>query len=158
MNLSLSSTERFTPMQNQSQTASWQHTAIHSSAEIPSLAETMAKQMLAAGFTDKDVFCFRLAVEEAIVNGVNHGNRADPAKRVSVRHCISPAEAIVEVEDEGSGFNPEAVADPLAPENIERPSGRGIFLMRFYMSWIKYNPRGNCVTLCRANTAAARAC
>lgn len=153
MKLSLSA-KRSTAMQNQANVPNWYDAEVHTSADIPALAESMSQQMAAAGFTDKDIFCFRLAVEEAIVNGINHGNQADPAKTVHVRYSITRAEAVVEVEDEGPGFNPQEIPDPLAPENIERPSGRGIFLMRFYMSSVKYNGRGNCVTLSRTNSTA----
>ncbi len=56
---------------------------------------------------------------------------------------------VVEIEDQGLGFDPGEVADPLAPENLERPSGRGLLLMRTYMSNVCHNEQGNCICLCK---------
>lgn len=150
--VSLPSTERCNPMQDRT-IERWQHAEVHAPADVAPLAQKLGDELSRAGYTDKDAFCLRLAVEEAIINGIRHGNHLEPGKKVQVRYAISYSEAVVEIEDEGSGFDPNRIADPLAPENIEKPSGRGIFLMRFYMTWVKYNERGNCVTLCRCNSA-----
>jgi serine/threonine-protein kinase RsbW len=104
-------------------------------------------------FPKKDLFGVRLAVEEALVNAVKHGNRGDPAKEARLRFHVNPEFALIEVEDEGAGFDPAQVPDPLAPENLERPSGRGLFLIRKYMTWMRHNERGNCVTMCKHRTA-----
>ena len=58
-----------------------------------------------------------------------------------------------DTEEPLTGFNPDDLPDPLDPENLERPSGRGVFLIRHYMTWVRYNPRGNCVTLCKGKSA-----
>jgi serine/threonine-protein kinase RsbW len=89
----------------------------------------------------------RLALEEALVNAVKHGNKGDATKRVRVRYQVTAAGVLVEVEDDGTGFDPLKVPDPCAPENLERLSGRGLLLMRSYMTWVRFNPCGNCVTL-----------
>jgi serine/threonine-protein kinase RsbW len=89
----------------------------------------------------------RLGLEEALVNAVRHGNRGDPRKRVRVRYRVAPQEVWAEVEDEGPGFDPGAVPDPTGPERLERPGGRGLLLMRHYLSSVSYNERGNAVTL-----------
>lgn len=154
---SFSPTERRDAMQNRTLPTRWQHVEVRATAFIAAIADDIGTQMTEAGFTDKDIFCLRLAMEEAIVNAIKHGNRADPQKRVLVRYSVSVLEALVEVEDEGTGFDFDHIPDPLAPENIEKPSGRGIFLMRFYMTWVRFNERGNCVTLCRANSAHVEA-
>ena len=60
-----------------------------------------------------------------------------------------------EVRDEGMGFDPLKVPDPLAPENLERSSGRGLLLIRSYMTSIRFNKRGNCVRLCKERTRAS---
>ena len=62
--------------------------------------------------------------------------------------------ATVEVEDEGEGFDRSSVPDPLAPENLERSSGRGLLLMRHYLTWMGYNARGNCVRLCKCRSVS----
>ena len=81
------------------------------------------------------------------VHGNEHGNREDPAKSVRVYYCVSPRDIVTEVEDQGKGFNPSEVPNPLAPENLERPGGRGVFLMRHYMTFVQFNERGNRVLL-----------
>ena len=106
--------------------------------------------MAQAGFSERDQFGARLSLEEAIVNGIKHGNREDPGKFVLVSFAVDDRQMTTEVEDQGPGFSPERVPDPLAPENIERPGGRGVFLMRHYMTSVHYNDRGNRVTLAKA--------
>ncbi|MBW3538833.1 MAG: ATP-binding protein [Planctomycetes bacterium] len=98
-------------------------------------------------FPPRDVFGVRLALEEALVNAIKHGNGMDPEKNVHVRCRVNDVSAVVEIEDEGPGFRPETIPDPTAEENLEKPSGRGIMLMRAFMSDVSYNDRGNCVRL-----------
>jgi serine/threonine-protein kinase RsbW len=129
--------------------AGWWRIRITSTAEVGALLETVADQMAFRGYPDADVFAVRLAVEEAIVNAVKHGNGGDPAKEVCVRCKVGAERVLVEVEDQGRGFNPDRVPDPLALENLERSCGRGVFLMRYYLTWVRYNEQGNRVTLCK---------
>jgi serine/threonine-protein kinase RsbW len=105
--------------------------------------------MLAKGYADKEIFGVRLALEEAIVNAVKHGNRNDPARSVHLRYRLTSQRVLLEIEDEGNGFDPHQVPDPLAPENLERSGGRGLLLMRTYMNSVRYNRRGNRVTMCK---------
>lgn len=117
--------------------------------EVEGVLSALCRELEAAGYPEKDIFAVRLSLDEAIVNGIKHGNRGDPGKTVCVRYRLAPESLWVEVEDQGEGFDPKQVPDPLAPENLERCSGRGLFLMRAYMTWVRYNERGNCVTLCK---------
>src|SRR5262245_15778958 len=98
-------------------------------------------------FTDHDIFAIRLAVEEALVNAIKHGNQTDRDKNVRVVYHISPDRFEVEIADEGPGFDPGDVPDPTAPENIERPCGRGLLLMRHYMTEVAYLDRGRAVRM-----------
>jgi serine/threonine-protein kinase RsbW len=132
----------------------WEHVAIHRSAEVGALLEDVAERLRAAGYSHKEEFGVRLALEEAIVNAIKHGHGGDPTKQVNVRYRVEADRVTVEVEDEGPGFRPEAVPDPLAPENRERDCGRGLLLMRHYMTTVRYNDRGTCVTLCKCRTGA----
>jgi serine/threonine-protein kinase RsbW len=116
---------------------------------VPSLLDELVAALAGLGYSRRDRMSVRLAVEEAVVNGLRHGNRDDPRKRVRVRYYLSPEVVLVEVEDEGPGFDPVNVPDPTAPENLDRPSGRGLFLMRHCMSWLRYHGRGNRLTLCK---------
>ena len=79
-----------------------------------------------------------LAVREAVANAIKHGNGSDPGKQVEVEVRVDAGEVEVAVRDEGPGFDPAAVADPLAPENLLRPGGRGIFYMRSLMDEVEY--------------------
>jgi serine/threonine-protein kinase RsbW len=115
---------------------------------VPAL-DRVSAALSAAGYPERDAFALRLALEEALVNALKHGHRCDPSKEVRLRYRVTAEEAVAEVEDQGPGFDPAAVPDPLAPENLEKPSGRGLLLMRRYLSWLRFNERGNVVTLCR---------
>ena len=130
----------------------WQQASLSYLGDVVPTVEAVVAAMAAAGYADKDRFAMRLALEEALVNGLKHGNQGDPARRVSVRYRVGPEQALVEAEDQGPGFNPDDVPDPLAPENLERPGGRGLLLMRAYLTWVRYNDRGNAVTLCKSRS------
>ncbi len=79
-----------------------------------------------------------MAVREAVANAIEHGNRSDPGKRVQVVLDYLPGELVVKVHDEGDGFDPERVSDPLAPVNLLRSSGRGLLFMKEFMDEINY--------------------
>ena len=116
--------------------------------------EIIEAQLRQCQYEDKEVFGIRLALDEAIVNAIKHGNQMDPSKRVHVRFRILADRFDVVVIDEGSGYNPEEIPDPLAAENLERASGRGLFLMRHYMSEIIVHPPGNRLSLCKVRKSA----
>jgi serine/threonine-protein kinase RsbW len=130
-------------------TAAWREITLHHTCEVSACINTLIDAVAPLNFGERDLFGIRLALEEAIVNGIKHGNRNDPAKAVHIRYQITDTEFLIEIQDDGRGFDPDGVPDPLAPENLQRPGGRGVFLMRHYMTWVSYNERGNCVTMCR---------
>lgn len=94
-----------------------------------------------------DVMGVRLALEEVLMNAIKHGNKMDPAKVVRIQYSVTEEVVAVEVEDQGEGFKPEDVPDPTLPENLERPGGRGVFLIQQFMSSVEFNPRGNLVRM-----------
>jgi serine/threonine-protein kinase RsbW len=96
---------------------------------------------------DHDIFSIRLALEEALVNAIKHGNQMDPGKKVRISYRVLADRFEVAISDEGTGFNPNDVPDPTAAENLERACGRGLMLMRHYMSEVHYNDRGNAVSM-----------
>lgn len=100
-------------------------------------------------FSMRDVFAMRLSLEEAISNAIRHGNRYSADKQVWIRCELSEVLVRVVVRDEGEGFDPELVPDPTLAENLERPSGRGLLLMRAYLSECRYTESGRCLTLVR---------
>ncbi|MGH9856761.1 MAG: ATP-binding protein [Acidobacteriota bacterium] len=89
----------------------------------------------------------RMGLEEALANAVKHGNQRDSSKKVRVHAIVTPDLVQLEIEDEGIGFDPNSVPDPTLPENLEKPSGRGIWLMRHYMDHVQFNNLGNKVEL-----------
>ena len=103
----------------------------------------------ACDYTEHDIFKIRLALEEALVNAIKHGNQMDPDKRVRGSYRVTPDRFEIRIVDEGSGFNPEDVPDPTLPENIEKGCGRGVFLIRGFMTEVKYHAPGNVVTMCK---------
>ena len=105
-------------------------------------------------YSSRDVFGVRLALEEALVNAIKHGNRMDPDKTVRVECAISTEFVRVVIEDQGPGFDPGDVPDPTMEENLERPCGRGIMLMRAFMSTVEYQGRGNVLVLEKRRVSA----
>ena len=96
-------------------------------------------------------FAIKLALEEAITNAIRHGNRNDPTKHITVRYRVTPDEAVIWLSDEGRGFNPEVVPDPTLDENLNKPNGRGIMLMRAYMDEVSFGECGSQVRLVKVN-------
>ena len=123
--------------------------SVHDAAELAPVLDTLTGSLEAAGYSRKEVFGIRLAVEEAVVNSIKHAHGGDPRMTVRFRFRATPERFVAEVEDEGPGFDPGAVPDPLAPENLERDCGRGLLLIRSYMTSVVHNAAGNRVTLCK---------
>jgi serine/threonine-protein kinase RsbW len=102
--------------------------SVDQAEELASAAATRA------GFGEDDLMRIGMAVREAMVNAVAHGNRYNANKKVRFALSFKPAERfMVVIADEGEGFDFEGLPDPLAPENLLRTSGRGIFLIRSFM-------------------------
>jgi serine/threonine-protein kinase RsbW len=114
--------------------------------------EAVLGVMTTVGYPAKDIFTVRLALEESLVNAIKHGHQNDSTKQVKVRYKISQECVLIEVEDQGDGFDPSQVPDPTAPENLGKPCGRGLFLIHHYMSWVHHNNKGNCITFCKYPT------
>jgi serine/threonine-protein kinase RsbW len=95
----------------------------------------------------RDIFCIHLAVHEALINAIEHGNNGDLSKSVHVEASISPDNCHVEITDQGPGFDSQKLPDPTDCAHIECPGGRGVLLMRAFMSRVSYPPPGNRVIL-----------
>jgi serine/threonine-protein kinase RsbW len=98
-------------------------------------------------YSERDLFSIKLALEEAIVNAIKHGNQLDRSKKVRIAYHVDADRFDCLIVDEGPGFDPDEVPDPTAAENLERPCGRGLMLMRHYMTAVHYNDRGNAVSM-----------
>lgn len=117
------------------------------------IQERIIEMMERYSFSERDVFGTRLALEEGIINAIKHGNRMDLDKTVHICWGISGEKVRVVIQDQGAGFQPEDVPDPTADENLERPCGRGLMLMRAFMDVIEYNEVGNQLTIEKRSTA-----
>jgi serine/threonine-protein kinase RsbW len=109
--------------------------------------EEILAQLKRLHWDDHDLFGVRLALEEALVNAIKHGNRHDAAKRVRIVCKASPRRLWVSIADEGTGFDPSSVPDPTDDERLDVPSGRGIALMKAFMCRVEYKSCGNCVVM-----------
>ena len=89
------------------------------------------------GLDENQTLNLGLAVREATINAIKHGNRMDARKKVSVRFQFSRSGVVVSIRDRGRGFDPEATPDPTLPENIHRPHGRGFLLMRAFVDRVE---------------------
>jgi serine/threonine-protein kinase RsbW len=98
-------------------------------------------------WSQQEIFAIHLAVEEALVNAIRHGNGSDQNKHVHVDCKLNPQRLLLEIADEGTGFDPACVPDCTQQNNLLRPSGRGIMLMRNYMSSVKYTEGGHRVVM-----------
>ena len=107
------------------------------------LITEMIDQLRDKNWDEQDVFSIHLALEEALMNAIKHGNQRDVSKKVQVTGIVSKSQFEITVKDEGKGFVRAEVPDPTDDGNVEKTSGRGLMLMEFYMSEVKYNDTGN---------------
>ncbi len=107
------------------------------------------------GYDDQSHFAIKLALEEALINAIKHGNKGDATKRVHVEYRVTADRLEVSVEDEGPGFERAAVPDPTLEENIEKCSGRGILLIEAYMTSVGWSHGGRRMTMVKVNDPAA---
>jgi serine/threonine-protein kinase RsbW len=116
-------------------------------AEARRVQEMIEQALVAHNYSEHDIFSIKLALEEALVNAIKHGNQMDPEKRVYITYRVTHQRFDVRITDEGPGFNPADVPDPTDPDNIERACGRGLLLMRGFMTAVEFHGRGNIVTM-----------
>jgi serine/threonine-protein kinase RsbW len=118
-------------------------------AEARRIQEEIERALQSNRFEERDIFSIKLALEEALVNAIKHGNQMDRTKKVHIAYRVNTERFDIYIADEGPGFDPEDVPDPMAVENLERPCGRGLLLMRHYMTEVVFHPPGNRVTMCK---------
>jgi len=119
----------------------------------PSAVVEVSKQILPKleenNFDKDDIFAVHLTLEEAFLNAVKHGNKMDPTKKVKIDYSVDSEKVEISITDEGTGFEPESVADPRFGDGLYEPGGRGLLLMNSYMDIVKYNDLGNTVYMVR---------
>ena len=114
---------------------------LDSTLETVDSAEQAASRIATeAGFDDEEVMQIAMAVREAAVNAVLHGNAYDPGKKVRLDFEQTGSDLVITIRDQGKGLDLDKIPDPLAPENLLKTSGRGIFLIRSFMDEVQINP------------------
>ena len=123
---------------------------------VDSVAEAFLRH---AQLEDESVERLGLAVREAVANGVQHGNKEDPTKRVTVSFVLNSEEVRIQIQDEGDGFDIESLPDPLDPQNLFKPRGRGILLMNSFMDDVDYSidPSGGTKVVLRKSIESLKA-
>lgn len=134
------------------------HLTIGSRFENIELVQMTVDETLAElGATEEHRHWIGLALREALANAIKHGNLQDTGKQVDVDLDLADGELVLRVSDEGGGFDPDEVKDPLAPENRFRADGRGIFYMKKFMDDVHYGfrPGGGTIVVMRKRLAPA---
>jgi serine/threonine-protein kinase RsbW len=122
-------------------------------AEVRRVQNEIKEALTSHGFDDRDMFHIELAMEEALVNAMKHGNQLDSDKKVFLKYVVNSDHFDVRIEDQGCGFCPDEVPDPTMPENLERACGRGLYMMRSFMTQVQYLGRGNILAMKKAKSA-----
>lgn len=99
------------------------------------------------GYAKVSKFAIKLSLEEALANAFRHGHKDIPHEPVTVEYSVGPSEVRIDIEDRGPGFDPAVIPDPTLDENLEQPTGRGIMLIRAYMTRVGFNATGNRVEM-----------
>ena len=115
--------------------------------EIEQAERSLLQAVEQQQFDTASCFAIRLALEEALSNAFKHGNKNDPRKKVELACHVDAQVVEIDIMDEGEGFDPNSVPDPTAEENIEIPAGRGLTLIRAFMTEVEIHPPGNRVRM-----------
>jgi len=107
------------------------------------IADALLEELQSKGFSEVAIFAVRLAIEEALNNAIRHGNAMDPNKTAELVYEVTDDNVDIRISDEGPGFDYKQVPDPTLDENLDKPTGRGLMLMRAYMDVVEYNDKGN---------------
>ena len=115
------------------------------------LQERILQDVQRHGFSSDSTFAIRIALEEALVNAIKHGNRADPGKKVRVEARVNSRRAEIIIEDQGGGFDRAGIPDPTLDENLHKCSGRGIHLIEAYMDEVQWSRGGRRIKMVKEN-------
>ena len=109
------------------------------------LVREVVTKLKGLNWLENDVFAVNMALEEALMNAIKHGNAGDASKKVAVLMRIRTDSFYARIQDEGMGFDPDDVPDPSDDANLEKPSGRGVALIKNFVDFVEYNAAGNSV-------------
>lgn len=107
---------------------------------VDNAEQTASRIALESGFGEDEVMQIAMAVREAAVNAVLHGNAYDPEKKVELEFERTDSDLVITIRDQGKGLDEKKIPDPLAPDNLLKTSGRGIFLIRSFMDDVQIHP------------------
>ena len=111
--------------------------------EIDRAVSEVLEACAAQGYEESATFAIRLSLEEAMANAMMHGNAGDESKRIQLNCSIGPQQICLEIQDEGPGYDPDTVPDPTADENLTIASGRGLALIKAFMTRVEIPRPGN---------------
>ena len=135
---------------------SWIWSLIRRLPADPDQCAPLIAEMLAAlqlhGWSVDDRFGIQMAMEEAVINAIKHGNGCDPTKAVDISIGFDDQKFEATISDYGSGFDPDGVPDPTADENLGKTCGRGVMLMKNFVDSVTYNDCGNEVKMVKMKT------
>jgi serine/threonine-protein kinase RsbW len=133
--------------------AAWWRAEVRCRAELGCVLDAVAADLAAAGYPDEDVVAVRLALEQAAVNAIEHGHGGDPSKAARLAWRFDDRGLLARVEDDGPGFDPALLPDPLQPVDPERRGGGGLVLIAACMSAVSYSRQRRRLTLWKRRTA-----
>ena len=116
---------------------------------IVGVYERILSELKANHFSQEDIFAVHLALQEAFLNALKHGNKMNASKDIKIDYLLGSDRIEISMMDEGNGFDPDSVPDPRLGKNLYKTEGRGLLLMRSYMDVVKFNELGNCVHMVR---------
>ena len=115
------------------------------------IQKLILQEVASRGYGQQATFAIKLALEEAMINAIKHGNRLDLSKTVYVRATVTPSHVEIIIEDQGAGFDRASVPNPTLEENLEKCSGRGILLIEAYMSQVEWSNGGRRLRMVKKN-------
>jgi serine/threonine-protein kinase RsbW len=118
-------------------------------AAVVDIFRQIVPSLQANNFTEDDIFAVHLAIEEAFINAIKHGNKLESSKAVKIDYSVESDKVEICMTDEGEGFDPEVIPDPRYGDNLYKPAGRGMLLMRSFMDVVEYSKQGNSVRMIR---------
>lgn len=121
---------------------------------IPEVVLQIFEKLHSSGITEDDLFDLRLCLEEALINAVKHGNKLQKNKEVYLKIKVSPQSIELEIKDAGSGFDYRNIPVPTDKENLEKTSGRGIFLIKELMDKVEFLDGGSRIRMVKSIEAA----
>ena len=121
---------------------------------IPETSRDIIKKIKSKDISEDDLFDIRLALEEALVNAIKHGNKQDCNKNVLLKITINPGKATMQIKDEGEGFDYEKLVSPAEPKNLKKPYGRGVFLIKKLMDSVEFFDGGRGIKMVKLIEAA----